>query len=161
MAQITANPDRAPSPAIVKAGIADAGKIVFSPLLGAASGKKALAVMTELNTSPKGLTQTEAERRLTIHGRNEVAQEKQHGWPRRLLRTTYNPLVILLTALAVVSAVTGDLRAATVVALMVALGIVLRFVQESRADTAAAKLKAMITVTAAVLRDGEAKELDV
>src|SRR4029077_19971152 len=43
--------------------------------------------------------------------------------------------------------------------LMVALGMSLRFIQETRADNAAAKLKAMITVTATVVRDGQAKEI--
>jgi len=39
--------------------------------------------------------------------------------------------------------------------LMVILGLALRFVQETRADAAAAKLKAMISVTAAVVRSEE------
>jgi Mg2+-importing ATPase len=42
---------------------------------------------------------------------------------------------------------------------MVVLGVGLRFIQESRADTAAAKLKAMISVTATVVRDGQPREL--
>ena len=42
---------------------------------------------------------------------------------------------------------------------MVVLGVALRFVQEARADTAAAKLKAMISVTATVVRDGQAREI--
>ena len=42
---------------------------------------------------------------------------------------------------------------------MVVLGVALRFVQEARADDAAAKLKAMISVTATVVRDGQAREL--
>ena len=37
--------------------------------------------------------------------------------------------------------------------------MVLRFVQEARADTAAAKLKAMISVNATVIRDGETREI--
>ncbi len=45
--------------------------------------------------------------------------------------------------------------------LMVVLGLALRFVQETRADTAAAKLKAMISVTATVVRGGEARELPI
>jgi len=45
--------------------------------------------------------------------------------------------------------------------LMVALGVVLRFVQEARADTAAARLKAMISVTATVVRGGQAREIPV
>jgi len=43
--------------------------------------------------------------------------------------------------------------------LMVVLGLALRFVQETRADHAAAKLKAMISVTATVMRDGQAREI--
>jgi len=57
--------------------------------------------------------------------------------------------------LATISYATGDFRAGTVMLLMVILGLSLRFVQESRADAAAAKLKAMISVTATVVRNGE------
>jgi P-type Mg2+ transporter len=46
-----------------------------------------------------------------------------------------------------------------VMTLMLVLGVVLRFVQESRADAAAAKLKAMISVTAAVVREGQEEEI--
>jgi P-type Mg2+ transporter len=42
---------------------------------------------------------------------------------------------------------------------MVALSVGLRFWQEARADAAAEKLKAMIHVTATVVRDGAAKEM--
>jgi len=45
--------------------------------------------------------------------------------------------------------------------LMVMLGVGLRFVQESRADAAAAKLKAMVHVSATVVRDGQADEIQV
>jgi P-type E1-E2 ATPase len=43
--------------------------------------------------------------------------------------------------------------------LMLILGVAVRFVQESRADAAAAKLKAMISVTAAIVRDGREEEI--
>ena len=57
--------------------------------------------------------------------------------------------MILLLVLAAVSACDQDNdRAATVMLSMIVLGVTLRFIQESRADEAAAKLKAMISVTA-------------
>jgi len=59
-----------------------------------------------------------------------------------------NPLVVLLATLSAVSFSTGDARAGTVMAGMVVLSVALRFIQEARADSAAAKLKAMIHVTA-------------
>lgn len=106
-----------------------------------------------------GLTQIEAGLRARSTGPNEVAQEKPQSWPVRLLRIALNPLVILLTVLAGVSFATSDARAGTVMALMVALSVGLRFWQEARAGAAAAKLKAMIHVTATVVRDGKATEI--
>ena len=61
--------------------------------------------------------------------------------------------------LATVSFATGDIRAGAVMAMMVTLSVSLRFVQEAKADSAAAKLKAMIHVTATVRRDGAAREI--
>ena len=106
-----------------------------------------------------GLTQEEAERRTEIYGPNEIAAHRPIGWPTRLFHALRNPLVILLAALAIISLATGDVRAATVMTLMIVLGVVLRFVQESRADTAAAALRGMITVTATAIRDGRPTEV--
>ena len=58
-----------------------------------------------------------------------------------------NPLVILLGVLSVVSFATGDPRAGAMMLCMILLSVGLKLVQESRADSAAAKLKAMISVT--------------
>ncbi|MGA2138271.1 MAG: magnesium-translocating P-type ATPase [Verrucomicrobiia bacterium] len=136
-----------------------ANGIRVSPLLIEASRKSADEVFTLLNTSAAGLTQSDAEERLATHGVNEVAREKRHGWLWRLWMAVRNPLVILLTVLATLTYATGDLAGGTVMVLMVVLGVGLRFVQETRADTAAAKLKAMISVTATVTRDGQPKEI--
>ncbi len=119
----------------------------------------AAAVLELLRTSPSGLSEEEAAARLEHYGPNEVAAEKQHGWFYRLYVAARNPLVVLLSALAVLSFATGDMRAGTVMLLMVLIGVSLRFIQETRADNAAAKLKAMITVTATVVRDGQAREI--
>src|SRR5664280_2085626 len=73
----------------------------------------------------------------------------------RLLSNVKNPLVLLLTALGVLSFLTGDLRATAVIFVMVVLGVVLRFIQEMRADNAAEMLKAMVSNTATLVRDGK------
>ena len=121
--------------------------------------KDVAEILQRLKALPSGLSEDEATERLEVFGPNEVAYEKKEGWLYRLYVSARNPLVILLTLLATVSFATGDFRAGTVMMLMVALGMSLRFVQETRADNAAAKLKAMITVTATVVRDGQAKEI--
>src|SRR5581483_9314970 len=66
---------------------------------------------------------------------------------------------ILLAVLATVSFSTGDPRAGSMMALMIILSVGLKLYQEARADSAAAKLKAMISVSATALRDGAAREI--
>jgi Mg2+-importing ATPase len=108
----------------------------------------------QLNTRPGGLTAAEAEERLEKFGPNSVARENRLGFFARLWDNVKNPLVILLVVLGVISYWTEDVNGAIVIGLMVVLGVVLRFVQEARADHAAEKLKAMVSTTATVLRDG-------
>jgi Mg2+-importing ATPase len=133
--------------------------IHVSPAVLDAAQKDGEDLLKSLTTTAAGLTQTEAEDRARKTGPNEVAQEHRQGWPVRLLKIIRNPLVILLATLSAISFATGDARAGTVMAVMVALSVALRFMQEARADAAAAKLKAMIHVTATVVRDGTAKEM--
>ncbi len=66
--------------------------------------------------------------------------------------------MLLLAVLALVSLATGDVRATVVMTVMIVLGVGLRFAQEARADAAAEKLRAMIHVTATVLRAGRPVE---
>jgi Mg2+-importing ATPase len=130
-----------------------------SPLLLKAAASEAEDVYRQLLTTPEGLTETEALRRRQEHGPNAVVTEARYRHLVLLGKAFLNPLVVLLLLLALVSFLTGDDRAAGVMILMVLLGVVLRFVQEARADAAAAKLKAMIRVTATVVRDGQAREV--
>jgi Mg2+-importing ATPase len=147
-------PDRSEIPAKAKENSIRLSRAVLD-----AAGKDGDALLQSLHTTPEGLTQSEAEARARTAGPNEVAQEHRRGWFIRLLIILRNPLVILLAALSSISFATGDARAGTVMACMVVLSATLRFVQEARADAAAAKLKAMIHVTANVLRDGKAQEM--
>ena len=114
-----------------------------------------------MSTAAGGLTDEEAAARLEQHGPNVVADEHQASKIKLLGRACLNPLVILLTLLAAVSfsPLVDDYRAGSVMMLMVVLGVGLRFIQEAKADNAAAALKAMIRVTATVLRNGQAREI--
>jgi Mg2+-importing ATPase len=133
--------------------------IRVSPRLKEAARLPAAAALELLQSGPGGLSQEQAELLLEDHGPNVVAQEKRHTWIVLLGHALVNPLVVLLLILAVVALATEDFRAASVMFAMVGLGVVLRLVQETRADLAAARLKAMISVTATVVRDGVAREV--
>jgi Mg2+-importing ATPase len=124
-----------------------------------ASQKLGDELLRDLRSSADGLTEDDAKNRARQSGPNEIAQERKQSWFVRLLKITRNPLVILLTTLSAVSFLTGDARAGSVMAMMVLLSVGLRFWQEARADAAAQKLKAMIHVTATVVRDGKAREI--
>ena len=117
------------------------------------------AVLKELGSQPGGLSEAEAGSRLKQFGTNEIAREKRQSALMRLLSNIKNPLVLLLTALGVLSYLTGDHRATVVIFVMVMLGVVLRFFQEMRADHAAEKLQAMVSNTATLVRDGKEQEV--
>ncbi len=119
----------------------------------------AAAALARLDSSSAGLASAEAEARLIADGPNQIAEARRDSAWRRLGRALRNPVVILLAVLAALSMATGDPRAATIMGVMIVLGVSLRFVQETRADHAAAALKAMISVTATVVRDGAPREI--
>jgi Mg2+-importing ATPase len=124
-----------------------------------AAREDADAALTRLASTSSGLTQTEADSRWTKFGPNEIARERRQSAFVRLLSNIRNPLVLLLIALGTLSFLTGDIRATVVIFVMVILGVVLRFVQEMRADNAAERLRAMVSSTASVVRGGEEKEI--
>ena len=119
-----------------------------------------------LQTERGGIASAEAERRKERYGENVLPSRKKKGTAARLLAAFVNPFTLILLALAAVSVVTDIVLAAEgeenyitviVIAVMVAVSGILRFVQESRGGAAAEKLSAMITTTACVSRNGEGK----
>ncbi len=135
-----------------------------------AATREVAAVLQQLRTSPAGLSGEAAAARLetlrperggagtqarmaapALDCRPQSAGDSADGARRAFVhqllpRQTGGPRLI-------------GFLAASVMLAMVALGVSLRFVQETRAGNAAAKLKAMIKVTATVLRDGQPKEI--
>jgi Mg2+-importing ATPase len=105
-----------------------------------------------LHSQREGLELHIAHLRLHKHGPNEIAHEKVPSWPVQLYHTVRNPFVMLLMVLACINYFTGDVRAFTVMMLMVAISVILRFSQEFRSNKEAQRLKAMVTTTATVLR---------
>jgi len=137
----------------------DAAPLPVSPLLEEAAGKEANDVLAQLASSTGGLTEEEALHRREKYGPNEIASDKKKSPLFHFWNACRNPLAVLLLILAAVAFLTRDVRSGVVMLVMVAIGVGLKFIQEARADDAAAKLKAMIRVTATVLRSGETKEI--
>ena len=135
--------------------------IRVSPALIEAAGAEPSGVFATLRSRPEGLTEAEAEERLEEIGPNVLAKDQRTGISRLLWHAILNPLVVLLAVLSGISFATGDPRAGVVMALMILLGVSLKLVQEAKADRAAARLKAMISVTATVVRSAAPREIPV
>src|SRR5271167_1169747 len=84
------------------------GSMEFSPKLSKYASMTAEQVLAELETGLEGLSEEEAAHRLEVHGPNIVAEEQRFTRLRLLIRACLNPLVILLTVLAVISFATAE-----------------------------------------------------
>ena len=154
-----------PSAHLPKALLASARRsrpsIRVAPIVIESAALDVAGVYARLQTRAEGLTSAEAEALLLEHGPNVLAKDQRVGLAKLLWNAVLDPLVILLGVLAAISVATGDARAAIMMVLMIALSVGLKLFQEAKADGAAAKLKAMITVNATTLRDGTAREIPV
>lgn len=107
----------------------------------------------------KGLSKSEAARRLQTYGLNEL-EEKGGKRPWAILweQLTATMVVILIVA-GVISAILGDYKDAIAIFTMVLLNSVLGFTQEYKAEKAMAALKKMAAPTVRVRRDGHVVEI--
>ncbi len=110
------------------------------------------AELLRLDSHPDGLSTPQAHDRLMRVGPNEVEHEKPLPWWLHLWHCYKNPFNLLLTVLAIVSYFTEDAKATVVIGTMVVLSTIIRFVQEGRSNRSAARLKAMVSNTATVVR---------
>ena len=132
------------------------------PTLGqtlvAAANSDAAQLLDQLGSHTDGLSTEEADALRERHGLNEVEHEQALPWWTHLWHCYKNPFNLLLTLLAVISWLTEDMKAATVIFSMVVLSTLLRFWQEAKSNKAADALKAMVSNTATVMRPGSAPQ---
>lgn len=119
----------------------------------------AIATTTEAVTEITGLTSEQAEIALRRFGPNEPAATK-HGSVLADLRHAFaNPLVVILLIAATVSAFLGERVDAAIIGIIVALSTIIDVAQSYRSQSAVDKLRAQVSPTATVLRDGNWSEL--
>ena len=110
-----------------------------------------------------GLDAAEARRRLAVVGPNELPESEPVPWWRQLAGHVVDPVVVLLLAATVVSLIAWliegadglPLDAMVIIVIVVANGAI-GYLQERRAETAMAALRAMTRNEATVVRDGAA-----
>lgn len=123
-------------------------------------------VYTQLNTSGKGLSDTEAAERLKNNGYNELYRKPPKNIMQMLKEQIFDPMVLILIGAAVFSSVLHEWTEAAVIFTIVIINAVIGIVQEKKAQSSLEALRNMSAPNARVLRQGEesiipAKELVV
>jgi len=111
-------------------------------------------LISELEGSAEGLTQTQAEDRLAKYGLNALHARQRATAFRLFLNQFKSPLVLILIFAAIVSAFVGEWTDAVIVLAVVTGSTLLGFIQEYRAGNAVEKLRSQVTIKSSLLRDG-------
>jgi len=117
-------------------------------------------VLVETKSSRGGLSSNEAETRLEENGKNRLAEGKKDSLLKRFFQQMADPMIIILIAAALVSAITSSYSGegfADVIIIMfvVIVNAVLGVYQENKAEKALEALQEMASSTSKVLRDGK------
>jgi Ca2+-transporting ATPase len=107
----------------------------------------------------RGLSESEAKRRLAARGPNELKAARRVSPWTILLAQLKNVLIAVLLAAVGLSAFLGDTLEAAVIAAIAILAVLLGFVQEYRAERAIEALREMTAPTATVVRGGAEREV--
>ena len=101
-----------------------------------------------------GLSSSEARRRLTEFGPNEIRREEATSAAVLLAHQFASPVIWLLLGASVLSVVLGELLDAAAIGIIVIVNAVIGFLQEHRAERAVMALRSMTAPRARVMRDG-------
>ncbi|RKG57781.1 HAD family hydrolase [Corallococcus sp. CA054B] len=112
------------------------------------------AVLEQLSSTQKGLTEEAARERLARQGPNVLERSRPDSAWKLLWRQIDSPLIWVLIASAALAILLGKVTDGLVVAAVVVLNTLIGFVQEYRAGRAIEALNHMVPETAQVLRDG-------
>ena len=116
--------------------------------------------MAELSES-KGLSTTEAEKRLETYGPNELPEPASPGLIELFLRQFLSPFIYILIVAAVVSFAFNQLANAIFILAVLILNAVIGTVQEFSAQKSAAALRNLVRGHATVVRDGQTTKVAV
>lgn len=121
-------------------------------------------VFGEVKSTENGLTSEQARRRSAETSKNKLAEGKKTPLILRFLSQFADPMIIILIAAAVISAITSVLQKefpsdVIIIMFVVIVNAILGVYQESKAEKAIEALQKMAAATTKVLRDGKVCEI--
>ena len=111
-------------------------------------------VEKKLGSSPDGLTQAEAQKRLTQYGPNELAEKKTNLF-LKFLSYFWGPIPWMIEVAVILSGVVGHWPDFFIILLLLVANAVVGFWEERQAGNAIEALKAKLAIKARVKRDGK------
>jgi len=111
-------------------------------------------VEKKLESSPEGLTQAEAQKRLAQYGPNEIAEKKTNSL-LKFLGYFWGPIPWMIEIAVVLSGVVRHWPDFFIILLLLVVNAVVGFWEEHEAGNAIAALKAKLAIKARVKRDGK------
>lgn len=116
-------------------------------------------LMKDLNTSPEGLSQTEAQQRLQENGSNQLKEAKKKSSLTLFLETFKDAMVIVLLIVAVVQMIMGAHIESIVIFAVLLLNSVVSVIQTKKAEGSLDALKKLSAPDASVLRGGQEQSI--
>jgi len=114
-----------------------------------------------LETTPQGLDEETAARRLHDSGPNVLAHTRRLGFWGDLFERFRSPLVVQLLVIALVSGIIGEWKSTAIVSAMVVLSVGLSYVLDRRSGRAVESLGKRVQSRAFVLRSGVEAEVRI
>jgi H+-transporting ATPase len=111
-------------------------------------------VEKKLGSSPDGLTQAEAQKRLTQYGPNEIAEKKTNEI-LKFLSYFWGPIPWMIEAAVILSAAARHWPDFGIILILLLANAMVGFWEEHQAGNAIAALKATLAIKARVKRDGK------
>ncbi len=108
----------------------------------------------KLGSSPEGLTQTEAQKRLIQYGPNEIEEEKTNTF-LKFLSYFWGPIPWMIEIAVILSGVVRHWPDFFIILLLLFTNAIVGFWEERQAGNAIAALKAKLAIKARVKRDGK------
>jgi len=116
-------------------------------------------IFEKLTSSPDGLSQQEAQRRLQQYGPNRLRPAKKKGPLARFLVQFHNVLIYVLIGAGIVTALLGHWVDSGVIIGVVVINAIIGFIQEGKAEKALDAIRNMLSQQAMVKRDGKLMDL--
>ena len=111
-------------------------------------------LQAKLGSSPDGLTQAEAQKRLNQYGPNQI-EEKKTNEILKLLNYFWGPIPWMIEVAVILSAIDRHWPDFAIILLLLLANAVVGFWEEHQAGNAIAALKATLAIKARVKRDGK------